>query len=77
MALSPYHIYNDIHMNPTNNAHLWTIVGIVAMFIVGGLTVIMPQIPPAYQAIAEAVLGILTYFAHNSAVVTAGATRPV
>ncbi len=59
----------------TNNAHIWTIIGIVAMFLVGGLTVIMPQLPASYQAIAELILGILTYIAHNNAITVAGSTR--
>ena len=63
-------LYTEERMN--NTAHIWTIIGLIAMFVAAGLGAIMPQIPSAYTAVAEAILGIETYFAHNSAVITAG-----
>lgn len=39
----------------------WTVV---AMFLVGGVNALLPVIPPAYQAVAEAALGLLASYFH-------------
>lgn len=50
----------------------WTLI---AMFIVGGGNALLPIIPPAYQALAEGLLGILAAYFHKDGMVQAGATN--